>query len=122
MEVDQISVPAIDGYLGIMKSHAPLITILKEGIVTLFEKNKTPLHYFVSGGFLEVLDNTASILVEVVEKASEVDLERAQKAEERAQERLKNTSNMDLDIQRALASLQRAKARKRLVTMDKHHS
>ncbi|RKX17538.1 MAG: F0F1 ATP synthase subunit epsilon, partial [Candidatus Zixiibacteriota bacterium] len=64
--------------------------------------------YFVSGGFLEVSSNVATILADAVERSSEIDVERAKAAEKRARERLAKRKNSEIDETRAEAALKRA--------------
>lgn len=116
LEVNYISVPGVEGYIGVKPGHAALISELKTGIVTV-EGSGQSLHYFISGGYLEVFENKVAVLVDVIEQPHDIDLERAQEAEKRAVARLQDTTNLDLDIGRALASLERARARLKLATL-----
>lgn len=111
VSVDRVHLPGVKGYLGIGANHAPFLSKLQAGIVTLEESNKGSYSYFVSGGYAQILNNKATVLVEVIEKPDEIDVERAKQAERRALERLEGASDLDLDIPRALSSLERARAR-----------
>lgn len=73
-EVAALIAPGIDGYLGVLTDHAPLITSLKEGTLVVTDKNSKRSYYHVSGGFLEVDHNKASILVEKIEPTAPVDI------------------------------------------------
>jgi F-type H+-transporting ATPase subunit epsilon len=68
---------------------------------------------------MEVADNQVKVLVDVVERIEEIDIERAEKAELRAEKRLAEPNSVQIDLARALASLERAKARKKLATLIK---
>jgi F-type H+-transporting ATPase subunit epsilon len=112
-EVDMVIAPGFDGQLGILPRHAPLMTMLKPGELTV-RKDGEKIYVAVSGGFMEVLGNRVSVLADACERSDEIDEERAQEAMQRAQERLANRGS-DMDMQGALASLQRAQARVNLV-------
>jgi len=109
-EVSSIIAPGVEGYLGILTDHAPLITSLVPGKLTLKDSQDKEIIMAVSGGFLEVLKNKVVILADAVEFAKDIDLERAKSALERAKQRLKS-GEKDIDIPRALAALKRAQNR-----------
>ena len=75
-EVDSVTVPTASGEAGIMPQHAPLISALKPGIVTVLTKG-TADRLAVSTGFVEVHDNTVSVLTDVAERAEDIDADRA---------------------------------------------
>ncbi len=113
-EVDMVVAPGIDGQLGILPRHAPLMTMLKPGALTVRKAGEEDMYVAVSGGFMEVLGNRVSILADACERSDEIDEERAQQAIQRAQERLANRSE-DMELERAMASLKRAQVRVDLV-------
>jgi F-type H+-transporting ATPase subunit epsilon len=113
-EVDMVVAPGIDGQLGILPRHAPLMTMLKPGALTVRKAGEEDMYVAVSGGFMEVLGNRVSILADACERSDEIDEERAQQAVQRAQERLANRSE-DMELERAMASLKRAQVRVDLV-------
>ena len=113
-EVDMVVAPGIDGQLGILPRHAPLMTMLKPGALTVRKAGEEDMYVAVSGGFMEVLGNRVSILADACERSDEIDEERAQQAVQRAQERLANRSE-DMELERAMASLKRAQVRVALV-------
>ena len=113
-EVDMVVAPGIDGQLGILPRHAPLMTMLKPGALTVRKAGEEDMYVAVSGGFMEVLGNRVSILADACERSDEIDEERAQQAIQRAQERLANRSE-DMELERAMASLRRAQVRVDLV-------
>lgn len=87
-KVSSLVVPGTEGYLGVLSNHAPLITSLRNGRIE-FRDEKDAVHILaVSGGFLEVFDNKATLLADTVEAAEEIDVNRAQQAFERAKKRL----------------------------------
>jgi F-type H+-transporting ATPase subunit epsilon len=108
-EIDILVAPGIDGELGILPSHAPLLTVLKSGEIRV-TKDGEDTYMVVSGGFLEVLGTKATILADTAEDADEIDIDRAEAALKRAQERVE-AAPADMDLQRALASVSRSQAR-----------
>jgi F-type H+-transporting ATPase subunit epsilon len=107
-EVRSIVAPGSEGYLGILTDHAPLITALKPGSLTVIDANHEKDEYCLSGGFLEVSANIATVLADAIETVEEIDIERAKQAEKRARERLGRRSDADIDTARAEAALARA--------------
>lgn len=81
--VDSVTVPTAKGEIGILPSHAPLISYLKPGILTLSSKGGGE-KMVVSGGFVEVNSNTVSVIADVAETADEVDVESAKEARDEA--------------------------------------
>ena len=112
-EVDMVIAPGVDGQLGILPKHAPLMTMLKPGELTV-RKNGEDIYVAVSGGFMEVLGNRVSVLADACERSDEIDEERAQQAMQRAQERLVSQAS-DMESRMALAAFQRAQVRINLV-------
>jgi F-type H+-transporting ATPase subunit epsilon len=108
-EVEAVVAPGIEGQLGILPHHAPLMTFLQPGEI-LIRKEGEESYLAVSGGFLEVMGNKVTILADTCERADEIDVERAQAAMRRAEERLKMRT-ADIDLERALAALRRAQVR-----------
>lgn len=108
-DVDVIVAPGANGQLGILPHHAPLLTLLEPGEL-MVRKDGEEDYIAVTGGFLEVIANRIVVLADAVERAEEIDEERAREAMRRAQERLEGRA-ADLDLTRALASMRRAQAR-----------
>jgi F-type H+-transporting ATPase subunit epsilon len=108
-QVDEVVVPGLTGELGILPDHTPLISQLKTGVLSYRQGNQNRRMH-VSGGFIEVASDNVSILSDVAEKPEEIDVERAQRAKERA-ERLLASRDEDIDFDRAELKLQRALAR-----------
>jgi len=106
---EEVQIPGRNGYLGIMPGHAPLITELAVGEIT-FRENSTEQRLAVAWGFAEVLPDKVTILAETAERPSEIDVERARKAKERAEQRL-TSGDPSVDVERALDALHRAQAR-----------
>lgn len=108
-EVDVLLAPGVVGELGILPSHAPLLTIMQPGEIRV-DKNGEQSYIAVSGGFLEVIGNKATILADTAEHAEEIDEARAEEAVKRAQERITSAASTQ-DLERALASVRRSQAR-----------
>ncbi|HEX8871636.1 MAG TPA: F0F1 ATP synthase subunit epsilon [Candidatus Acidoferrum sp.] len=106
--VVEVTVPGLEGQLGILPGHAPLITEL--GIGELGYRTPTsnrPIFLAIVRGFAEVLADRVTVLAETAERAEEIDLSRAEAALARAEKRLAvNDTNIDWD--RAAVALQRA--------------
>lgn len=107
--VDEVVVPGLDGELGILPEHTPLISQLQTGVLTYRQGGATQQMH-VSGGFVEVQPDRVSVLSDVAERPEEIDLERAQRAKESAERRLKAQGD-DVDFARAELKLHRAMIR-----------
>ncbi|MBO8129421.1 MAG: F0F1 ATP synthase subunit epsilon [Peptococcaceae bacterium] len=108
-EVRFVKVRGTAGELGILPEHAPLITSLDIGVAHIQKDNQWK-KVAVHGGFMEVGGNRTIILANTAELADDIDVARAQRAKERAEERLASKS-ADIDLVRAEAALKRALAR-----------
>jgi F-type H+-transporting ATPase subunit epsilon len=106
---EEAQIPGSSGYLGILPGHAPLITELGVGAITYQAGGETHT-LSVAWGFAEVLPDKVTILAEAAEHPQEIDVERAQKARARAEERLKS-NDPQVDYTRAEDALQRAETR-----------
>ncbi|HPF14973.1 MAG: ATP synthase F1 subunit epsilon [Planctomycetes bacterium] len=106
-----VQFPGLDGLTGVLKGHAPLVSALDSGLLT-WKGEKGQQQMFVAGGFCEVRDNTVRVVTEAGEPLSEIDLVRADKAAERARERLRGVrvdfDQAEFDLVRAQAALRRA--------------
>jgi F-type H+-transporting ATPase subunit epsilon len=108
-DVDIVIAPGIEGQLGILPGHAPLLTMLQPGeLVVRREGEETAM--FVSGGFLEVMQNRVTVLADIAERAEEIDISRAEEAKNRAEERLREHTP-EMDLARAEAALRRSMMR-----------
>jgi F-type H+-transporting ATPase subunit epsilon len=107
--VDEVVVPGLDGELGILPDHTALISQLQTGVLT-YRQGSASGQMHVSGGFVEVQADRVAVLSDVAERPEEIDLERAQRARERAEKRLKSGSE-DIDFRRAELKMQRAMIR-----------
>ena len=108
-EVDAVVAPGVEGQLGILPHHAPLMTVLQPGEL-LIRKGGEEAYLAVTGGFMEVLGNKVTVLADAAERSDEIDEQRAQDAIEQAQERIRNRGS-DEQLEEALRSLRRAQVR-----------
>lgn len=111
-DVDIVNAPGYGGDFGVLANHAPFLSTIKIGTLT-YEKDKQRKALMVSGGFCEVSNNKITFLVESAEFGSDIDVDRAMKAKERAEKRLAQSAAHDENLNRARAeaALQRAIAR-----------
>jgi F-type H+-transporting ATPase subunit epsilon len=112
VEVDEVTAPGANGYFGVLPGHIPFITTL--GLGELGYRIGNQWEYLaITWGYAEVLPNHVTILTQTAEMAEEVDVERAERAKRRAEERLRewSTTTADIDFERASTALQRAAIR-----------
>jgi len=110
-DVDSVSAPGVDGELGILPRHAPLLTILQPGDLRV-RIGDDEQDIAVSGGFLEVLPDHVTVLADTAERADEIDAERAQQALERARALLRERRPAaPEDLSAAIAALRRQQVR-----------
>jgi F-type H+-transporting ATPase subunit epsilon len=108
-EVDELEIPGAEGYFGVLPGHAPLFSELSVGEVA-YRKADRWFFLAVAWGFTEVQPNYVRILAETAERAHEIDVDRAMRAKQRAEERMARGSE-DVDYRRALVALERAMIR-----------
>lgn len=108
-EVDEVQLPLAEGYAGVLPGHAPMLAQLKTGEMW-YRKGDETKYAFLSGGFVEVTADRVSILARVAERAEDIDLERAEAAKRRAEERVVRPT-MEIDTERARIALLRAISR-----------
>lgn len=111
-EVDMVIAPGVEGQLGILPHHAPLMTMLGPGELRV-KKGGEEISLAISGGFLEVRPDKVVVLADAAERAEEIDVLRAEAAKRRAESRLK-ASGSGLDVARAEAALLRSLVRLRV--------
>jgi F-type H+-transporting ATPase subunit epsilon len=105
--VDEVVLPGIMGYFGVLPGHAPFLSTLGVGELT-YRVGRDERHLAVAGGFAEVRNDKVIVLADVAELPAEIDRERAERARERAERRLAGRSQDDVDYARAAAALARA--------------
>jgi F-type H+-transporting ATPase subunit epsilon len=113
--VDSVTVPGMNGELGILPGHTPLISQLQTGVLSYTKEGATErLH--VSGGFVEVNADRVSVLAEIAERPEEIDAARARLAREHAEKTLSAFSGTEEDFEIARARLERNVVRLQLAT------
>ena len=118
-DVDEVIAPGIEGQLGVLPHHAPLMTTLHTGELKV-KKSGQEFSMVISGGFFEVRPDRVIVLADVAERAEEIDLARAEQAKQKAHEELK-TRPKGVDLAVAEASLRRAMVRLK-VGQHKHRN
>jgi F-type H+-transporting ATPase subunit epsilon len=118
-QVEELQIPGAEGYLGILPGHAPLFSELKVGELG-YRIGERWFWLSVAWGFVEVLPDQVRVLAETAERAHEIDLERANRAKQRAEERIAKGGD-DIDYRRALIALERALIRIQ-VSRKTHHA
>ena len=108
-DVEFVILPGGSGELGILPNHAPLIAGLDVGVIR-YTLNSTIKRVAITGGFAEVIENSATVLADTAELSDDIDLDRAVEAKERAIKRL-GTHSSEIDLQRAEYALRRASTR-----------
>ena len=108
-DVSAVIAPGVEGVLGILPHHAPLMTMLLPGEL-IIKKGGEENYFCVTGGFLEVRPDKVIILADASEYCEEIDIARAEEAKRRAEERLKSKAP-DIDHAKAEAALRRSLAR-----------
>lgn len=125
--VDEVQLPGLRGYLGILPGHAPLISELGVGVLS-YRKGNMTRYLSIVLGYAEVLPDRVIVLAAIAERAEEIDVERATRARERAEKRLaEKGADVDWDratfaLQRALVRLQAAARAGTSIPVEEHHA
>ena len=106
--VDEVQVPGSEGYFGVLPGHTPMLASLAVGELW-YRQGQEKTYLAIASGFAEVLPDRVTILAKLAERAEEIDIERAETARQRAEERLIHKS--DVDYERARAALSKAMTR-----------
>ena len=110
-EADIVLLPGLEGMMGILPEHAPLLTVLQFGIITV-RTGKEEQYFTVAGGVAEVQPDHVIVLADAAENVEEIDLQRAETARHRAEEILSQKAEIDTDAYLAIqASLRRSNLR-----------
>ena len=108
-QVDEVQIPGADGYLGVLPGHTPLLTTLHVG--QLWYRQGQEKHFLaIAFGFAEIQPDRVTILAQVAERADEIDVQRAEGAKKRAEDRLAKPTH-DMDFERARIALMKALVR-----------
>ena len=108
--VDSVTVPTATGEVGILPNHAPLISALKSGILS-YSKGGATEKMVISGGFVEVSANKASVLANIAETSEEIDTDLARQEREAAAQIVGNWRGTEEELEGELEKLERANAR-----------
>jgi F-type H+-transporting ATPase subunit epsilon len=114
-EVVSIIAPGVEGYLGVLANHAPLVTELNVGVLRIRYPDDTEENVAVSGGFMKVANNRVLVLADAAERPQDIDIQRAKEALIRARQRLQDPT---MDRERARAALERAINRLRVAGVE----
>jgi len=108
--VDEVIVPGFEGLFGVRPGHAPLLSIMEPGTLTL-KQGSVSKSYFVAGGFVQVAANKVQVLADQAELCSSIDVGAAQKRLQTAQEKLKGMSSEDsqFETERAKVHIETAR-------------
>ncbi|HET7152744.1 MAG TPA: F0F1 ATP synthase subunit epsilon [Candidatus Kapabacteria bacterium] len=107
-EVRSVTIPGVVGNFQVLRSHAPLITSLEIGRIRLRDKADATHDFATSGGFVEVKNNVCTLIAETAEPADGIDVDRAKRAKERAEQRIKAQRSEQVDPHRARTAFLRA--------------
>lgn len=118
-KVNMVGARTVDGEIGVLPRHMPLVAPLKIGIVRLKLEGESK-HAAVSGGFIEVTPDHVTILAEAAELKEHIDLDRAAKAKERAEKHLEDLHEDHQDYHRAKSDLDRALNRIEVLNREHH--
>jgi len=108
--VDEVVAPGSEGSFGVLRGHAPFLTTLGIGELT-YRKGRNEYHLAVAGGFTEVRTDKVIVLADAAERPEEIDRERAERARQRAEQRLGGRTQEEIDYVRCSAALLRALTR-----------
>lgn len=112
--VDEVQIPGAGGYFGVLPGHTPLLVTLQVGELW-FRKGSERFLVSVAYGFAEVLPDRVTVLAQIAERAEEIDVERAEASQRRAQERLERRAT-DIDVERARIALLKSLVRLRVAS------
>ncbi|MFC2036730.1 F0F1 ATP synthase subunit epsilon [Chloroflexota bacterium] len=107
-DVDMVVAPGIEGQLGILPHHAPMMTALTYGELILHRQGREDEFIAIGGGLMEVGPDHVTILADSAERAEEIDEERAEAARRQAEDTMVQKHREDVDLARAEASLRRS--------------
>jgi F-type H+-transporting ATPase subunit epsilon len=116
-QVDEVERPGSEGYFGVLPGHTPLLASLSVG--ELWYRVGQEKHFLsLAFGFAEVLPERVTVLAQIAERAQDIDIERAERAKQRAQERLTKatTPQADMDFERARIAMMKSLIRLQVAT------
>jgi F-type H+-transporting ATPase subunit epsilon len=120
-DVTMVVAPGIQGQLGILPHHAPLMTALTCGELIIYREGLEDEYIAIGGGFMEVRPDYVTILADSAERAEEIDEERAEAARQRAEEVMAQKRREDVDLARAEAAMRRSMIRLKVARRKRRH-
>jgi F-type H+-transporting ATPase subunit epsilon len=108
-DVDMVIMQTIDGQIGVMPGHAPIVNVLGYGLLRAYIEEEVE-NFAIFGGFCDINQQGATVLADIAEHPSEIDAERAKRALDRAERRIKE-HKADMDEKRAKAAMRKALVR-----------
>ncbi len=108
--IDEVTCPGSEGEFGVLRGHASLLSAIKFGELSYVKDGKRT-SYAVNTGYAEVTGSKVTVLVETAERADQIDVERAKKAKETAEQKLAKFAKEDPEFERAKVALERAESR-----------
>lgn len=118
-KVTKIQVLGIEGEMGIFPGHVPLITLIKPGILKIFNISNHEEYIYLSGGILEVQQDIVTILADTAIRAEDLDEKKAQESKRLAEEKIKNIRHIDTDYIKTALEISKAVAKLRLIELTK---
>lgn len=113
INAESLLIPTIRGQINVLENHTHIVTKLENGILTVFGGTEYPdRHFFVSSGVCKILENKITILTNTAEESTEIDVARAKRSLDHAEEKLKNTDGLSHEeVEEYRARAERAKLR-----------
>jgi F-type H+-transporting ATPase subunit epsilon len=108
--VDEVTCPGSEGEFGVLRGHASLLSAIKFGELSYLKDGKRT-SYAVTTGYTEVTGSKVTVLVETAERADQIDVDRARRAKESAEQKLAKFAKEDPEYERAKIALERAEVR-----------
>ena len=105
--VEEVTIPGSEGEFGVLRGHTPLLSFVDVGILN-FTREGEKTYYAVNTGYTEVTSTKVTVLVETAERSDDIDVERAKKAKDRAEENIGRLSKDDVEHEKQKAALLRA--------------
>jgi F-type H+-transporting ATPase subunit epsilon len=108
--VEEVTIPGTEGEFGVLKGHASLLSSVDIGKLS-YTKDHKKTYYAVTTGYAEVTASKVTVLVETAERADLIDQERAKRAREKAEEKIRKLPKQDMEFEKARLALMRAVTR-----------
>jgi F-type H+-transporting ATPase subunit epsilon len=108
--VDEVTCPGSEGEFGVLRGHASLLSAIKFGELS-YQKDGKRVSYAINTGYAEVTGSKVTVLVETAEKADQIDVERARRAKETAEQKMAKYAKEDPEFEKAKVALERAESR-----------